>query len=227
MKIKILALIDDLVIKNALESIIKKKKFKDLEVDYVYSYNENHIEQVNFKPININEQYKNIIGKYNLIFSLCSQVFPKELVEKVKCINFHFGLLPYACGVFPIVFSIINNIPVGVTIHLMDEKIDHGDIIYQEKVDALKAYQYRDIEKECQKKLINILENNIEKLIYGNYKTYKQNEIKRRYFSMKDLNTLIDIKEGNNFKLQEFLNILKVSDLINDDIRKKFLIKTM
>lgn len=218
---KILALIDDLVIKTALESIINKKNFKDVEVNYVYSYNEHHIEQVNFKPVNIKEEFKNIIGKYDLIFSLCSQVFTKELVENVKCINFHFGLLPYACGVFPIVFSIINNIPIGVTVHLMDEKIDHGDIIYQEKVDILTIDQYREIEKKCQKRLINILENNIENLIYGNYQTYKQDDEKRRYFSIKDLDS-IGIKKEEKCEMQEFLDRLKVSDLVNSNQKRYF-----
>ncbi len=218
---KILALIDDLVIKTALESIIKNKNFKDIDIDYVYSYNEHHIEKINFKPIDVKKECKSIIEKYDLVFSLCSQVFPKTLVNNVRCINFHFGLLPYVCGVFPIIFSVVNNIPIGVTIHLMDEKIDHGNIIYQEKVDILITDQYREIEQKCQKKLINILENNIENLIYGNYKTYKQDEKKRRYFSVKDLEG-IGIKEEEKCKMQEFLDRLKVSDLISSDGKSYF-----
>ncbi|NJR44011.1 hypothetical protein HC761_00620, partial [bacterium] len=41
------------------------------------------------------------------------------------------GLNPYNRGWFPQVFSIINGLPSGVTIHEIDEELDHGAIITQ------------------------------------------------------------------------------------------------
>jgi methionyl-tRNA formyltransferase len=53
----------------------------------------------------------------------------------MRCINIHPGLNPYNRGWYPQVFAINNGLPHGATIHEMDDKIDHGDIIYQKSVD--------------------------------------------------------------------------------------------
>lgn len=62
----------------------------------------------------------------------CKQIFPERLVKEVRCINLHPGLNPFNRGWYPQVFSILNKKPAGATMHYMDEKIDHGDIIAQE-----------------------------------------------------------------------------------------------
>ncbi len=71
-------------------------------------------------------------NNFNLIFSLhCKQIFPSELVSTVTCINVHPGFNPYNRGWYPQVFSIINGYPIGATIHLMDDQVDHGPILAQ------------------------------------------------------------------------------------------------
>ena len=85
-------------------------------------------------PLNIAENHLNLLN-YDLGLSCHSkQIFPGELVTKVRCINIHPGFNPYNRGWFPQVFSLINNLPAGVTIHEMDEEIDHGPIIVQEEI---------------------------------------------------------------------------------------------
>ena len=51
-----------------------------------------------------------------------------------KIINLHISYLPYNRGADPNFWSFIENTPKGVTIHYLDEGIDTGDIITQEKV---------------------------------------------------------------------------------------------
>jgi methionyl-tRNA formyltransferase len=73
-----------------------------------------------------------VISTYGLVLSIhCKQIFPKELVRGIRCVNIHPGLNPYNRGWFPQVFSIINGLPSGVTIHEIDEELDHGPIITQ------------------------------------------------------------------------------------------------
>jgi methionyl-tRNA formyltransferase len=81
------------------------------------------------------------------------QIFPASLVQKVRCINIHPGFNPYNRGWYPQVYSLINKLPLGVTIHEMDPKIDHGPIICQVRVEvydwdtSLTVYQ-RLLQKE-------------------------------------------------------------------------------
>ena len=51
-----------------------------------------------------------------------------------RAINLHIAYLPFNRGADPDLWSFIENTPRGVTIHYMDEGIDTGDIIVQEKV---------------------------------------------------------------------------------------------
>lgn len=82
--------------------------------------------------LNVREQAAEIINQYDLLISIhCKQLFPAELVRGIRCVNVHPGLNPYNRGWFPQVFSILNGLKTGVTIHEIDEHLDHGPIIIQ------------------------------------------------------------------------------------------------
>lgn len=51
------------------------------------------------------------------------------------CINVHFGRLPKYRGILPVFYAVLNGEPsFGVTVHVMDEKLDNGDILFQRDV---------------------------------------------------------------------------------------------
>lgn len=91
------------------------------------------------QPEKIRNDYKEIIELNPDIIITCAygQIIPKELLEypKYKCINIHASLLPKLRGGAPIHKAIINGYDkTGITIMYMDEKMDSGDIIYQEEI---------------------------------------------------------------------------------------------
>jgi methionyl-tRNA formyltransferase len=51
------------------------------------------------------------------------------------CINLHPALLPFNRGANPNVWSIVENTPAGATLHYIDEGVDTGDIIAQQRVE--------------------------------------------------------------------------------------------
>jgi phosphoribosylglycinamide formyltransferase-1 len=50
-------------------------------------------------------------------------------------INFHPGLIPEARGLDALLWSIRNDIPLGVTSHLIDERVDAGKILERRTID--------------------------------------------------------------------------------------------
>ena len=65
------------------------------------------------------------------------KILPKEILDipSKGCINLHASLLPKYRGAAPIQWSVLNgDKETGVTTMYMDEKMDEGDIILQEKV---------------------------------------------------------------------------------------------
>ena len=117
-------------------------------------------------PINLKEEWQEVVQSYDLVISIhCKQIFPAEMTRAVKCINVHAGLNPFNRGWFPQVFSIINGLPWGVTIHEIDEELDHGDIIIQEQMelhawDTSSSAYNRILDKE-----IELLEKVLIKIV--------------------------------------------------------------
>ena len=52
-----------------------------------------------------------------------------------RFINLHISLLPWNRGMHPNVWSYAEDTPKGVTIHVIDEGVDTGDVIAQREVD--------------------------------------------------------------------------------------------
>jgi len=95
---------------------------------------------------------------------------------KYGCINIHPSLLPKYRGPSPIQSAILNgDTNIGISIIKMDEKVDHGPIIYQQEVDILKNETFEDLAKRLFEKSAKILPKIIEDFIDGKIKLYEQN----------------------------------------------------
>lgn len=177
----ILVITDNLHLYGKFREIVR-----DLGVAEVFTYGyspaNSHFRAIfkddeDFGPVDVHATVEALIETYDLIISLHSkQVFPERLVNTIKCINIHPGLNPFNRGWFPQVFSIMNKLPLGSTIHEMDAEIDHGGIIDQVEVPvfswdtSLTAYN-RVIEAE-----IGLIKKNIMNMIGQNYKTSAASE---------------------------------------------------
>ena len=98
-----------------------------------------------FQPEKIanNEEFKNEIRNLNpdiVCVVSYGKILPKSFLKIPKhgCINVHPSLLPKYRGSAPIQWSILNgDKETGVTIMYLNEKMDEGDIILQEKTEIL------------------------------------------------------------------------------------------
>lgn len=157
--------------------------------------------KISSMDININVDHT--IESYDLIISYhCRQLFPKKLVDSVRCINIHPGFNPFNRGWYPGVFSIANGYPAGATIHEMDEKIDHGPVIAQQRVEILPE----DTSGSVYAKIIhaehNLLQDWFVPMITGSYSTYypggKSNlNCKKDYENLKKLDMDETVRTGD------------------------------
>lgn len=93
-----------------------------------------------FQPLRFNsetiEELKNLKPDL-IIVAAYGKILPKEVLKipGFGCINVHVSLLPKYRGPSPIQNALLNGEKeTGVTIMLMDEGIDTGDILFQEKI---------------------------------------------------------------------------------------------
>ncbi|MDR5831958.1 formyltransferase family protein [Caballeronia sp. LP006] len=76
------------------------------------------------------------VAGYDVIISFgYRHILKKSFIDSAPpIVNLHMSLLPYNRGAHPNFWSFVEDTPKGVTIHLIDEGIDTGPIIYQREI---------------------------------------------------------------------------------------------
>ena len=83
-----------------------------------------------------------------VVLAAFGQILPREIIEfpPMGCLNVHPSLLPKYRGAAPINWAIVNGEDkTGVTIMLMDEGVDSGNILLQEETDIDPDETYDDL----------------------------------------------------------------------------------
>ena len=109
---------------------------------------------------------------YDLIISFgYSYIIPNYFIEKCSCpiVNLHISYLPFNRGAHPNFWSFYDHTQSGVTIHLIDDGIDTGPILFQKKVNFSDETTF----SETYQKLINEIEKlfmeNLQSIIEKNW----------------------------------------------------------
>lgn len=96
-------------------------------------------------------------------------LLPAEVVERFVFINAHPGWIPLVRGLDALKWAILEDLPVGVTLHRINAETDGGTILRRIEVplyesDAFHAFAYRQYEME-----IDLLAQSPALLRAGNY----------------------------------------------------------
>lgn len=214
---KILVITDNDYLFDSFKIIIDKLKLAD-KYKFTFRFSPQnklfltkYINNNEFEPINLKDKSSIdfIINEFNLVLSLhCKQIFPIKMVNAIRCVNIHPGLNPFNRGWFPQVFSILNGLPAGVTIHEIDDKLDNGPVIYQQEIkiesnDTSESVYNRILDIE-----INMLEKYIVNILEQDYViSYPSAEGNLNY--LMDFKKLceIDLKKQTTF--EEAINLLR------------------
>jgi methionyl-tRNA formyltransferase len=145
-------------------------------------------------PLQQPEKVKNLKPKIeNLkpdlgILAAYGQIIPKDILDipKYGFLNVHPSLLPKYRGPSPIQYTILNgDKETGVSIILMDEKIDHGPIISTSKFSLQEQGNLKLTYEELNKKLAEIgaklLIETIPKWLRGEIRPQSQDDSKATY----------------------------------------------
>ncbi|MFS8131407.1 MAG: methionyl-tRNA formyltransferase [Candidatus Dojkabacteria bacterium] len=117
------------------------------------------------KPAKIREISEELLEKYQpdlIIVASYGQMIPNNMLQfpRYGCLNLHGSLLPLLRGAVPVPMAILNGFAeTGVTLQLMAEKLDEGDMIALHKI----AIGGKDNSEDLMKKLANLAAATIEK----------------------------------------------------------------
>lgn len=107
-------------------------------------------------------------------------IIPKDVISQIKdkAVNLHISYLPWNRGIYPNLWSILENTPKGVSIHMLDAGIDTGDLLYQKRVSfgnkETLSSSYEILQEEIQDLFIENWES-IAKINFRNIRK-KQNK---------------------------------------------------
>jgi len=133
------------------------------------------------------EEFKNslnLIKPETGVIAGFGKIIPKEIIDSFPkgILNVHPSLLPKYRGPNPIREVILNgDEETGVTIFVIDELIDHGPILKQEKIDLYGNETYLELEEKLGKLGGKILREIIVDYLEGKIRPFPQDESKATY----------------------------------------------
>ncbi len=173
--------------------------------------------------MNLKEKSADFARGYSVIFSIhCKQIFPKEIVDNTLCVNVHPGLNPNNRGWYPQVFSIINKLPIGATIHVMNENIDDGDIIAQEAISIDDFDTSLDVYNKVQEIEKKLLSEYFSKIVRKEFTPISVNE-EGNYNSVSDFKKLCKLDLNHVGTLGEHIDLLRA--LTHGDFKNAYIEK--
>src|SRR5579859_74599 len=132
------------------------------------------------ETINLFTQYRPDIG----CVACFSLYIPRAILDipRLGCLNVHPSLLPANRGPDPLFWTFHDGYrETGVTIHRMDDGLDTGPIVTQEKITVPDGVTYAQLEAQCAALGGKLLAQSLWQLYYGAATLTPQDESKSSY----------------------------------------------
>ena len=183
---------------------ILKAWAKKLSVDFIIEKNINIIESI--KKLDAYEADLFVSMSYN-------QIIKKELlnIPSKGFINCHAGALPFYRGRSVLNWVLINGeIEYGVTVHYIDEGIDTGDIIQQEKYVIDDKDDYCSLLSKAENNCATLLDNALKNILDNKVNRVKQDSIDKvgSYFPQRKIGDEIINWNQESHKIINFVRAL-------------------
>ena len=117
------------------------------------------------------------VGESNLIVSFgYRHILSSDFINNCGCpiVNLHISYLPFNRGAHPNFWSFYDDTPSGVSIHLMDEGLDTGPILFQKKVKFENETTFAQTYVRLFNEIENLFITNIESIIKKKWIAKKQ-----------------------------------------------------
>lgn len=138
-----------------------------------------------------------------------SQRIPREILDlpRLGCLNVHPSLLPANRGPVPLFWTFRKGEgQTGVTIHLMDEGMDSGDILAQEGIEVPDGISYAQLEFQCAVLGGKLLTRAVWDLSRGCAVRLPQDEAKSSYHAFPTTEDFLVPAEWNARRVSNFMH---------------------
>ncbi len=141
----------------------------------------NHIKTILFEDLNDSE----LSNCDYIVVASFGKIIPKSIVSRYKFLNVHASLLPDLRGATPIQSAIYRGYKsTGVSIILMNDKMDEGDLLLQDKINIDDKDNYKTLESKLSLLGSDLLEKTISS--FNNIVPRKQDSQEATYCYIDD-----------------------------------------
>jgi methionyl-tRNA formyltransferase len=122
-----------------------------------------------------------------MVIASYGQIIPAIIlnIPTKGCVNLHASLLPQYRGASPIQAAILNgDYKTGVTLMLMDEKMDHGPIISQISVTVPATDDYQSLHSKLSAAAAGLVEKSVPDWLAGKLQPVPQNHDAATYVKL-------------------------------------------
>ena len=106
-------------------------------------------------------------------------------------------------------WNLIEDVPFGVTLHWIDEKIDSGDIAFQKQLKNSWEDTGFTLRKKGGEEIIKLFEDNLDLIISGNIPRKKQDLTKGSFRLGKEIQDSSKIDLDQSYTAKELLNLIR------------------
>ncbi len=146
-----------------------------------------------FQPEVLRKEVENIleIAKPDIIITASyGQIIPKVMLEypKYKCLNIHGSLLPVLRGAVPVQRAILDGFDItGVSIQIMSESLDAGDVIASEEIKIQKRETSGELLERLSVVAADLILPTLKGWVSGQIVPLRQNAENATYCYMSDI----------------------------------------
>ncbi|MFV0349473.1 MAG: formyltransferase family protein [Halodesulfovibrio sp.] len=156
-------------------------------------------------------------GVYDLIVSFgYRHIIKKDFINNYDgdIVNLHISYLPWNRGAHPNFWAYFDNTPHGITIHLIDEGVDTGPILYQRYVNFDGESTFSESYKRLIDEIEDLFVDNIGEIISSAY-VPKPQRGEGSYHSRSELPDIPGGWEANVFEVLGVLDRYKEDFVLN------------
>jgi len=146
-----------------------------------------------FKPVKFRHEHQSILDKTKpdlVLVASYGQILPKEFIEfpEHKALNFHGSILPQLRGAVPVPMAILQGLnQTGVTLQVMSEGMDEGDIISVKTIDLIGTETTQSLMQNLSELGVAILQNDLPKYLRKEVEPIPQNHTLATYCYKSDI----------------------------------------
>lgn len=213
---RVILFADGLVGKNITQYLLEEYK---VDIISIIAITENEITELarNYNiPYCLYDSTTAISTTINYSFDLgilawWPKIIKIDLIKKAKrgFLNTHPSFLPYNRGKHYNFWALVEQVPFGVTLHMVDRGIDTGPIISQKKIEYDWLDNGQSLYEKAQQEMISLFKETYPVLRNGDVATKQQNDIEGSFHHSSEIHSKSKIELDEEYVARDLLNLMR------------------